>query len=122
MKAIALKRNLFRGLTVLFIGAFVVPSTSMSNIALADSLFYDDFEDGTLDKWNIILGDWSVITEGSNHVAYLARSTLGMRRMVSIETVPDNIVLTAKTKGDAFDDLAADMAIGFYSNSDGTSF
>jgi len=36
--------------------------TSVSSVlSSGDIVFFDDFEDGTLDKWNIVLGDWEVI-------------------------------------------------------------
>ncbi|GAG88373.1 unnamed protein product [marine sediment metagenome] len=61
--------------------------------------YYDDFEDGTLDKWNIILGDWEVLTEPSgNHIAHLNIASEEGRRMVSKETIDDNVIITAEIK------------------------
>lgn len=81
-----------------------------------DILFSDDFEDGTLNKWNVILGNWEVISEDGNHIAHLTRSSVYFRRMITKTAVTDNVIITAKVKGDADGD-ASDTGVGFYSDS-----
>jgi len=84
--------------------------------------YYDNFEDGTLNKWYIISGEWEVITEPSgNHIAHLKRSSEWGRILVSKEAIPDNVIIQANVKGDATGDVA-DTAVGFYSNDNGNSF
>ena len=99
----------------------IVPNINGINRTNFGIIFKDNFESGTLDKWNVISGNWSVITDGANHVAHLTRTSTPNRRMVSKENVIDNIFISGKVKGLADIDCA-DMAIGFYSNSTGTYF
>lgn len=84
-------------------------------------MFYDDFESGNLDKWNIILGDWEVIVQGVNHIAHLKQSSVLCRRAVSKISVPEPVLIEAKVKGNASGDVA-DMAVGFYSTVDASKF
>lgn len=86
------------------------------------AILEDDFESGNLNKWDIKSGDWEITTEGANHVAHLNRSSEWYRRMVSKTTIPENVIIEAKVKGDADGGDVADTAIGFYSDSNGSSF
>lgn len=84
---------------------------------------YDDFEQGTLDRWNVVLGNWEVISQNGNHVAHLTRSSTPYRRMVSKTAVPNNITITARVRGDCDpSDPMADVAVGFYANAPATRF
>jgi hypothetical protein len=86
-------------------------------------VFSDDFQDGTLGKWNVVLGTWEVISEGTNLVAHLTPGSTQGRRMVSVDAFPGNMLITAKVKGDCDPiDEGADTAVGFCSNSEGSSF
>lgn len=90
--------------------------------ASASVVFSDDFESANLDKWSVISGDWDVISVGQNHIGHLLAGSVQNRRMVSIASVPANITLTARTKGNATGDSHADCSIGFFSNSDASSY
>lgn len=86
---------------------------------------YDDFEDGTLDKWNIISGVWEVISEGDNNVAHLRLgSTPPYRRIVSADSFDENIIITAQIKGNNEHSTheVTDMPVGFYSDSGGNNY
>lgn len=125
------RKGLVLAIIVLFVGASIFPSMGKVlekvdqknlNIISDDPLFYDDFEDGTLDKWNVIRGDWEVINgTGGNHIAHLNRSSIWRRIIVSNDTVPEDIYIEALVKGDATNDIA-DTTVGFYSNGEGSSF
>ena len=135
MKVITFRRNMLVGLILLITAVFVVIlkgggatnsfelTEVLPNIPNNSVLFSDDFEDGTLNKWNVVLGSWNVVTEGTNHVAHLASGTVFYRRIVSVAGVAGTTLLTAKMKGNSDQtDPCADMAFGFYSNIDASSF
>jgi hypothetical protein len=112
----------------LFVSAIVISIVFLALIApLAKvqageaAIFEDDFESGNLGNWNIISGDWEIIIDGGNHIAHLNRSSDYCRILVSKASLPDANIIKAKVKGDADGD-AADTTVGFYSNSNGSSF
>ena len=123
MRTINLRKRRSVLVIILFVGLLLSGICDSSTVCAQCTLFYDDFEDGTLDKWNVVLGTWEVIPEGDNLVAHLTRSSTRFRRMVSIASVPGDMILTAEVKGDCdpIDDTAY-MVIGFWSTSDGSSF
>jgi len=85
--------------------------------------YYDNFESGTLNKWNIIRGDWEVITEPSgNHIAHLSRSSEWRRILISKEEISTDIIIQAKVKGTTYTGDVADTSIGFYANDSGNDF
>ncbi len=45
---------------------FFLTASSLSRAA-ADTLFHDDFEEGHLDKWDVVTGYWDVVDVGGNH-------------------------------------------------------
>lgn len=52
---------------------FFLTASSLSRAA-ADTLFHDDFEEGHLDKWDVVTGYWDVVDVGGNHVARLSEA------------------------------------------------
>jgi len=89
-----------------------------------DAIFCEDFEDGTFDQWNIILGDWEIVDTGSSKVGHLLANSLHFRRVVSIDTMPDNVIIEAILMGNCNEtyDTAADIAISFWGDSLGEQY
>ena len=116
------RKGIMAALLVSVIAISVVMVATMPTMAGESAIFEDDFESGNLNNWNIISGDWEIISEGDNHVAHLNRSSDLCRILVSKESIPDEAIIGAKVKGDADGGDVADTTIGFYSNSNGSSF
>ena len=96
--------------------------TTVLAIAELPPLFYDDFEDDTFDKWNIISGTWEIVYDGENHIAHLIHSTDIHRRMVSYIELQDNIIIEAEINGNALISDNADRMIGVYSDVNSNQF
>jgi len=85
-------------------------------------IFTDNFQDGTLNKWNIIQGIWDIESEGYNYVAHSPMSIGLVRRLVSKITIPDNVIITTKAKGNNILLETAEIAVGFYANENGSCY
>lgn len=138
MQKVLLKKGLVFGVILLFIWISITPRINGNNnqnirdndiiptTALnRNSFIYDDFENGALNKWNIISGVWEVISEGDNKVAHLILGTTpSYRRMVSVDSFNKNIIITAQLKGNDQHSTpeVTDMPVGFYSDVEGNNY
>jgi len=128
MRKSKFRKGIVVGIIILFVGASVTPNILVENVRADNSiLFSDDFEDETLDKWNIVSGgtDWEVISEDGNNVAHLQLGTTPrFRRIVSKGSFDENIIISAQIKGNHEHPTptVADMSIGFYSDSGGNNY
>lgn len=89
----------------------------------SSALPYDDFEDESFDRWQVISGQWEIVSEGSNHEAHLMASTTWGRRMVSRLDFAENVLLTVQAKGNCHpSDPMSDIAVGFFADPDASDF
>lgn len=123
-----MKKELQRRVLKILAAIFLIATALTPIIVIAQGsqdygiIWSDDFEDGTLNNWNVVSGSWEIITEGGNHFVHCNRtSTPEHRRMVSKDAIGGDVTIKAKVKGDATYDVA-DTSIGFYSNSEGSSY
>ena len=85
----------------------------------------EDFEAGNLDNWDVVVGvGWEVVEEDGSMVAHAPQDSTAHRRIVSLESIPGDVAVTARVKGKAHaaGDDAADIGVCFYSNAAGTHF
>ncbi len=124
------RKSLVIGIILLFIGTSI---TITLNILVRNVkaepvvIFSDDFEDGTLNKWNVVSGgsDWEIISDNGNNMAHLKMDiTPPYRRIVSINSMEQNIIITVELKGNSDHPTPgiADMSFGFYSDSEANNY
>jgi len=75
-------------------------------------------------EWRNISGYWNRTWDATlgKYILHLNKSAMPNRRMVSVEDISDNKTIEVLVKGNAAGGEIADTTIGFYSNSDASSY